>query len=362
MLFNRKQILEILISHQNNVDKRAINPIFSSVRFYSNGKDFFISSMDGERQLHHATESAYPEFDIFLPCTNLYELLKKSNSETFELIESDSNYTIKIGNGEFIFAKYAQKGYPEWQDSYEHEVVLNSEILANALKLVKWASSNDDSRPFLNGVCLDFQEEINICSTDGLRLALQKLPNKTGITGTWIFSKKSVNDLVKLLEDASGDLHLFLGKNAQIKFSTGSKLHSQITWSTLLVAGKFPQYSKIIPTTSISKLHIEGKEFVETIERMMIMANINQPVVTLNLGSKSTIFSENALSSGKDNLGGVYTGEELKISFNGRLLLEILNNLSGSLNFEINNPYAPVLITGEKYKDAIFILAPVKKD
>jgi|GEM_PF-3026901 len=375
MKFNRKNILTILANHQNNIDKRAINPIFSSVRFFSDGQKLIISSMDGERNLQHVLDQNMENFDIFLPCFNLYELLRKSTAQEFELEEQEKNYIIRIGHGEFVFSKYSNQNYPDWIDAYEHTIEIDSQVLANACKLVRWSASSDDSRPFLNGVCIDIQEKINICSTDGLRLALKRLENSTQIRGTWIIGRKSVNDLVKLLEEASGLVKLSLGKNAQAQFiaKSGDAKVGTI-WKTLLVAGKFPQYDKIIPTSSVAKLSVNSKEFMETVERMLIIANLNQPIVTLLLSEnvQCEISAQNALSSGKDELVCDYHGPDIKISFNGRLLLEILNNLNSKIEFEINNPHAPVLIKPiiedsdksafAKYADSVFILAPVKRD
>lgn len=358
MKFERKNILNILSAHQNNIDKRAINALFSSIRMQSNGTELKISSMDGERFLEHRINTKFEIFDIALPGFAFYELLKKSQAEFFEIIEEEKNYTVKIGHGEFKFAKFSNKSWPEWVDNYQNTVIIDSKTLSNALKLVKWASSTDEARPFLNGVCIDIQDEINICATDGLRLALKKLPNNTEIRNTWIMSKKSINDLIKLLDDAQGDIKLHLGKNAFVELQNPD---TNFSWKTLLIAGKFPQYSKIIPTTSIAKFSIDTREFVDIIERMMIITNINQPIITLILGPSCKIFAENALSSGLDELNAQYEGPEMNISFNARLLLEMLNNLSQKLTFEINNPHSPILIKCEN-TDAIFILAPVRRD
>ena len=364
MKLNRKEFLSMLAMHQNNIDKRAINQIFASIRVYSNANELNIISMDGERLLQHKVNEQFQKCDLFLPGASLYDLLRKSTQEYFEILESDQenkeqNYIVKLGNGEFKFAKNKEAKFPEWIDSHEHTIEFDAKELSDNLKTVKWASSTDDSRPFLNGVCLDLtSDKVNFCSTDGLRLALSKLNNTTGIEGTWIFSRKSVNDLIKLLEEAEGKVFVSLGKNVQIKFSTKNK---EITWKSLLVAGKFPQYEKIITKDYIGKLKVEVKDLIEIIDRMMIIANFNQPIITFTLGYQCEVFAESSTSSGKDILKCEYEGPDFKISFNGKLLLEMLNNISGKIDILINNPLAPVAIKSEINENAIFILAPMKR-
>lgn len=360
MLFNRKQITNILAQHQNNIDRRAINPIFSSIRFQSDGENLYISSLDGERLLSHKIAIKLGVFDIFLPGNNLYELLRKSKEETFEIEEKENAYFIRIGKGEFKFSIFAEKSYPKWIDAHEISVEFDANELNKAIKLVKWAASSDEIRPFLNGVCFDIKDgTMNLCATDGLRLALYKIKTQAE-NGTWIFGRKSINDLSKLLDDCNDRIKISFGKNSQAVFVSQE---AEVTWKSLLVAGQFPAYEKIIPVSSIAKFEAEAGDLSSAVERMLIMANTNQPIIMLELGSENRIAAENVLSSGLDSLQGSYTGPDMKISFNGRLLLEILNHLPNQkLVMELNNPYSPVLIRTLEIPEAKFILAPVKRN
>ncbi len=361
MIFQRKEILNILSFHQGNIDKKAINPIFSSIRFFSENGVLKISSMDGERLLEHSI--SYNEniaFDMFLPGYNLYELLKKSSCENFEIKDEAENYLIKLNEAEFKFSKYSHKSYPNWVDDYNSTIEVDSEKFNQALKNVRWACSNDESRPFLNGVCIDIKNGImNVCATDGLRLALVKIAN-IKIEGTWIISKKSVNDLTKLLDEASGVLKINIGKNAKLEFQNKD---SKIIWRTLLVFGKFPNYEKIIPSNFTGTLTFEIDNFISKLDRLMIIANFNQPVINLNLSTRMLyITSESSISSGKDLLIAEYEGPDFKTSFNARLLLEMLNNMKGKVQMFITNPHTPVLMKKIGMEDELFILAPVKRD
>jgi DNA polymerase-3 subunit beta len=358
-IFHRKNILNLISAHQNNLDRRAINSMFSCIRIRCDETALYISSMDGEKFLEHKTKTNVGKCDMFLPGIGLYELLKKSDAETFEIVEDENNYVVKIGHGEFKFAQLKNKHLPEWVDTYSDIIEINAQEFNKALKLVRWAASTDESRPFINGVCIDIKEKLNICATDGLRLALTCLKNETTIRNTWIIGRKAISDLTKLLEDATGNIKLNFGKNALIEFETE---HACATWKSLLIAGKFPEYAKIIPQSCIAKLSVNAQDLVATIERVMITTNSNQPIITLNLGSTCTIFAENATSWGKDELICEYSGPDMKISFNARLLLEIVHNLSHKLTLEMNNPHSSILIKSDQHENSLFILAPVKRD
>lgn len=362
MKFDRKNILSLLAQHQNNLDKKSINSIFSCIRLTSREGKLKIRSTDGEKILTHEINQQLPDFDIFLPGQSFYDLLRKSSAETFSIEELETSYKIDIGKGSFSFSKHAEANMPIWPIEEGEILKFDSKILSNAIKLVRWAASNDEIRPHLNGICFDFQKNsLNLCATDGLRLALYTIPCNLEVNGSWIMSKKSVNEMAKIMDEISGDLDLCFAKNCTMSAKTQLSL---LQWKSLLVGGQFPQYSKIIPQSSAAKFSTDCNEFLNSIERMLVMANINQPVVTMNFSKEnSSIFAENALSSGKDDLLGNYEGAEMKISFNGRLLSEVLNNFSGKkITIELNNPHAPVLIKSEELKNALFVIAPLKRE
>lgn len=361
MKLNRKEILAIVASHQANLDKKAINPIFSSLRFFCDGQNLKISSMDGERFLTHKFKVDFNPFDIFLPGVNLYDLLRKSKSEFFEVVEEEKEYVFKIDKGEFKFSKLESNSasMPEWIGEFSNKIELNAQDLKNGLKLVKNSCSNDDSRPFLNGVCFDFNNGyFNLCATDTLRLCLYS--SKSDCEGKWIFSKKTVNDLIKLLEDVESPVTLSIGKNAKFEFVSNDK---NVELNTLLIPGQFPNYNRLIRDeseySSIIKTNVEYLS--SSLDRILTMANLHQPVVKFNFANESMIAAENAISRGEEVLEVDYSGSELSIAFNGRLLSEMLSNFSGDIQIYALGPQSPILIKGKDQDNLTGVVAPVKR-
>jgi DNA polymerase-3 subunit beta len=355
---DRKSLLEILSQHQNNIDKKSINPMFASIRIFTNNNLLHINSLDGERFLEHSMPFENQSFDTFLPGASLFDLLRKSNAKTIDIIEQDENNIVKIGQAEFKFAKYEHKAFPTWIDQYEHEIELDISAFCEALKTTRWAASNNEARPFLNGVCLDIKKNaVNFCASDEWRLAFTFIPTINSFEGSWIIGRKSVNDLIKLIENSIGKIQIKIGKNAIFSFKTRNE---SITWKTLLVAGKFPQYEKLISMESVATLSITSEEFISKLERIMITANINQPVITLFLDSSSIkITARSAISSGYDLIEGKYEGPVMKIAFNANLLNELLHNLKGACTMHIKNPHAAVLIKKDGDENTKLLLSPV---
>lgn len=353
--------------HQSNMDKKAINPIFSSIFLYSDGEKLKIVSTDGQKSLEHILNENFEKFDYFLNGVSLYEILKKSKNETFNIQETYENYKIQVGTAEFKFAKQIlPKGefnpLNSSEYNYKYNFTCSANLIANAIKLVKWSAASDDSRPFLNGVCIEMKDGyLNFCATDGLRLAFQRIQVKYEFEQKCILGKKSVYDFVKFLEEIGDEeIQFYFGDALMCVFEKGDK---KVVWQSIFVAGNFPEYQKVIPESFVSSYVAESKEIQEVVDRIMTMANQNQPTIMLKFfeTEKSKIFCENSLSSGEDTLPGEYNGKNLQIMLNGRFLQEVLSHVYNKVIFEINDPRSPIVVKNVENNGSLFIIAPVKQ-
>lgn len=92
---------------------------------------------------------------------------------------------------------------------------------------------------------------INFVALDGFRMAIQRLEKETGIENSIIIPSRSLNELVKIIDDEE-DLKLNISRN-NIVF----KFNNTVFYSTLL-SGDFFSYSALLRdehkiSTSVSK-------------------------------------------------------------------------------------------------------------
>ncbi|WP_342262024.1 DNA polymerase III subunit beta [Alphaproteobacteria bacterium endosymbiont of Tiliacea citrago] len=365
MQFNRQVFLNILANHQSNLDKKAINPIFSSIKLITNDKELKIISTDGQRYLEQTMEGSFENSSLFINGITLYEILKKSKSESFMIKETFEFYKILIDNAEFKFSKQITSEFPEWPNEYENNCKIKADILLEGLKTVKWAASLEEARPSLTGVCFDFCNNVlNLCSTDSLRLAIFKIFDNYFYTKKIILGKKSITELIKLLEDfGSTEINFYVGTSVKI---IGKTNNLKTTWKSLCINGNFPNYEKLLSDKKIfnASFVCNAQEILEIITRIMVVSNQHQHTLILKFKEKenSKISAENAISEGEDILVGEYTGKTLKILFDGKFLEEMLNNIDGKIIFEITDPFSPINIKKIENNGSLFILAPIRPD
>lgn len=365
MKFSRQTFVSILSMHQPNLDKKSINPIFASVNLITTENELRMISTDGQRFLQHSISGEFEQGSIFINGITLYEIIKKSKSDFFYIKETFDSYKISVDNAEFKFSKHTNPEFPEWPNKYDHVFTIKASLLAEGLKTVRWASSNEDTRPTLNGICFDFNNNIlNLCATDSLKLAVFKIFDNYNFSGRWILGKKSISELIKILEDfGAPDVEISLGSNFQI---VAKKNNSTIIWKSLCINGTFPNYEKLILEKKVfnSSFIGDAKNILESLDRIMIVSNQHQHTIILKFleDEPSKISAENSISEGEDMLPGTYTGKKMKILFDGRFLQEMLNNIEGDIIFEITDPMAPITVKKLENNGSLFVVAPIRPD
>lgn len=368
MNFRRSKFLNLLSNHQANLDKKAIDPIFSAIKLKIENGFLHIISTDSQRHLENIIPYNLENKSFYVNGLLLYEILKKSKNETFSIIEEQKNitkndsYTILIDKAEFKISQTIRSINQDWSDININQITLKADILNNSLKNIKWAASIDESRPALTGVCFDFSKEcLTLCSTDGLKLAITKIFDNFNFEGRWILGRKSINDLIKILDDCGSNL---IRINFNKYFTLEYELDEQKTiWKSLFILDNFPPYQKILTIENQfnTNFEINAKEIGSIIDRIMIASNQNQPAIIFNFNKeKSTISSENSILTGSDILPIEYKGSQLKILLNGRFLQEMFSNITEDIIFFIKDPFSPIAIKSKLNVNTMFIIAPIK--
>ena len=98
-----------------------------------------------------------------------------------------------------------------------------------------------------------------------------------------------------------------------------------------LIDGKFPDYTRVIPTQHKNRLQIEREPLRQALLRAAILSNEKFRGVRWVLGDGSLkIVSSNAeQEEAHEELEVKYSGDSLDIGFNVNYLLDVLNNVSG---------------------------------
>jgi DNA polymerase-3 subunit beta len=201
-----------------------------------------------------------------------------------------------------------------------------------AISQVVFAAASEESRPVLTGVQAEFEDkQLTLAAADGFRLAVHKvaLAASVGAKMAVIIPARSLNELNRLIGDEEP---VELTVNPQ-KTQVLCKLRN-IEMVSQLIQGSFPNYSQLIPKSYSTRAVIKLPEFLRATKSASIFARDGSGIVRLQImpkdGKGKIAVSARAEEIG-DNVGevdAVVEGEESKIAFNSRYLMDVLGVLT----------------------------------
>lgn len=244
----------------------------------------------------------------------------------------------------------------------EKSFALEKDILIKSLSKVLFSSSLDETRPVLNGVLFVFKEgSLDLVSSDGFRLSKKSvtLPKKIASKNI-IIPRNSLIELAKILGSASDTNFAFEVKEAdnQLVAKIGD-----IFLSTRLIEGAFPDFQKIIPAATATKVSVDKKEFERGVRLASVFAQSEGNVVRFTIDeSNVSVNSESAKAgSQKNQVDAKVEGPTLAISFNFKYVEDFISACGGeSVELRLVDPISPGIFVDPSDTDFLHIIMPVR--
>lgn len=234
---------------------------------------------------------------------------------------------------------------------------LSSSDLKKALSKVLFAASTDAARPVLNGVLfLSDEESLNLVSSDGFRLSKKKINIPQKLTRI-IIPRSSLQEFIR---QASDDNLIFELKNEENQLIV--KLGESFL-STRLIDGNFPDFEKIIPATSATKVNLDKNDLLKAVKLSSVFARESSDLIKIKvLESFIEIESEGAKTgSQKSKVEASITGPGLEISFNYKFIEDFLNVVEGdTVEINLNDSTSPAIFIDPKDLTFLHLVMPVR--
>jgi len=201
-----------------------------------------------------------------------------------------------------------------------------------------FSASAEDDRHFLNGIYFDGKEA---ATTDGRRLAVLPFPftlkpraeKEKQTSDGFILPTKSMQRAAK--HCPAGDLAVY-GDRAYF-------ISPKITITTRQIQGNFPAFHQIIPKTWDRIATVDGAALLPVLLSIPDVNKGRAAVTFLFTGSGYELYNKSEKIAGFPLIEGDadFKGKALKISFNPRFVLDILEAAPGNLQMRLNNDAQP---------------------
>ncbi len=374
MLINgaKKEIERGILTAVRAVNPRSPLPILSNVKLKTEGTDrLVISSTDLEIRIDIKINiEVLTEGETTVPAKILADIITQlpDRDLVLELNKEKNIVKLRCGNSKYDMHAIPAEDFPVTPDMEEKKAIEISQrdlkgILKNAAIA---AASEDESRTVLTGVLMAVDKNsVLMVSTDGRRLAKVFNYVETGVKNSFnlIIPSRSVSEISRIIQDTEDTVKIVVGDN-QIFF-----VMSDMVIGSRLIEGKFPDYNQIIPKNFSHTFTADRGQFISALRRAMIMAlekDRDMPrLVKFRIENGIMTITSNTPEVGQAyeemELEGVSENISLVIAFNGKYILDGLNNLSGEkVNICLSTPISPGLIKEEGDERFTYLVMPVR--
>lgn len=316
------------------------------------------------------------EGEFTLPGRTIAEIVSSLSAQKLLLEVTEGIASLKSGGFHAKLNGIPAPDYPQFsanipQDSFWE---LSPEALSDALRKTVFAAAGDETRAALTGVLLKPKEKgLIFAATDGFRLSvvdLEKVSSgKKETPGPVIIPARTLAELARILEEKGMEKEE-KEKTVKIYFSSSENQAlfdlGDIKIISRLIAGNFPEYEKIIPSTSILKIVISAEELTKSLRLASIFARESANIVKLKIENSKLKISANATERGENEseldieVQGSQKNAEFSIAFNYRYLLDFLAVTTGELAIEFSTPTAPGVFRENSSPNFLHLVMPVR--
>ncbi|MFP7733949.1 DNA polymerase III subunit beta [Priestia aryabhattai] len=302
---------------------------------------------------------------VVLPARFFSEIVKKLPKDSVELdVQSHFLTIIRSGKAEFNLNGLDAEEYPHLPQIEENNMFrLPTDLLKNMIRQTVFAVSTSETRPILTGVNWKVDgKELTCIATDSHRLALRKATIETGNEATYnvVIPGKSLSEFSKILDDSHELVDIVITEN-QVLFKT-----KHLLFFSRLLDGNYPDTSRLIPADSKTDVILNVKEFLQSIDRASLLAREGRNnVVKLSTLDEGIV----EISSNSPEIGKVIeevqsqsiSGEELKISFSAKYMLDALKALEGTdIKINFTGAMRPFVIRTLEDDSMLQLILPVR--
>lgn len=303
---------------------------------------------------------------VTIPGKSLGELVGSLGGESLDLQTEGEKLKIKTGKSVGMLTGIAASEFPSFAPSTslrategQTPIKIKKELLLEIANQVAYAAAVDEGRPVLTGVKFSAQDSIlTAVATDGFRLSRKLIQDsRFKIADSVILPARTILELARVVESEEIMMET-VKENNQVIFSCGD-----VQLVSRVLEGNFPDVDKIIPQSFKTEVILDREELAGALRVAGIFARENSNIVRFKIqgsGFKITA-SAGQVGENESEIEIEKEGEDGEIAFNYKFVQDFLGSVGEErIRLKINDSLSPGVWAGEKNKDLIHLIMPVR--
>ncbi len=358
---------EVLLDSVNTVLKAVSNrttlPILECILIQTKNNQLVLVGND----LELGIESTIPA-DILSPgyvaleAKIFSEIIRKLPNEEIE-ISVDENFmtTILCHNSKFQIAGQSGDDFPELPKVEKLQgITLPEPKLKDIIRQTLFSVAQEETRPILTGSLMQLKDDgLNMVSVDGYRISYRHIPlSIENEEIDVVVPGKTLGEISKILSGEESDLVTIYFTDKHVLFDLGSS-----TVVSRLLEGEFLRYEQSFSTDYETKILIDRKDFLVSIERAALISREGKknPIKVELKSDKMVITSNTELGTAREEVEVSLEGKELIIAFNPKYLIEALKSIEeDQVEIYFISSLAPCIIQPVNGNHFKYLILPIR--
>jgi DNA polymerase III subunit beta len=359
---SRESLLAPLQSVIGVVERRQTMPVLANVLLVARGDRLTVTGTDLEVELVAGTGVGVQQpGDITVPGRKLLEIMRTlPEKATVSLVRESERVVVKAGRSRFTLSSLPASEFPVIEEINAKQVIrVGREPFRRLIDKTHFAMAQQDVRYYLNGTLLESSgKTLRAVATDGHRLSLAETELATDTEGSQqvIVPRKGILELQRIV-GGEGELELSIGSN-HVRAQIGD-----IRFTSKLIDGRFPEYSRVIPAKPPFSLSTGRDALRQALQRTSILSNEKYRGVRLTFAANLlTIQAHNPeQEEAEDQIEVAYSGTEMEIGFNVTYLLDALAAIDvETVEVAVTDSNSSCLIRAPGDSSVKFVVMPMR--
>lgn len=359
----REKLLRPLHMVAGVVERRQTLPILSYLLIRAGDGKVSLSGTDLEVEMVAVTDAQVDKAgDVTVPARKLLDICKAlPDGSAITLSKQAERVVVKAGKSRFILSSLPTTDFPQVETgSFQEAVVLPAPELRRIFERTAFCMAQQDVRYYLNGLYLENEgKRLRAVATDGHRMAIADTECSQPASHPLqvIVPRKAVQEITRFLGDSTDAIRLEISSNhLRLGISEG-------TFTSKLIDGKFPDYTKVIPNNQSKTVRLDREVFREALSRVAILANEKYRGIRLNLeDGRLCLTAQNPeQEEAVEEVETAYRGDTLEIGFNVTYLVEATGAIdAGEVLLGLNDPNSSCTLRAPEAASVQYVIMPMR--
>ena len=363
---NTQDLLEGLNTVTRALSPRPAKQILEGVLLDAGENRITLTCSDGALSIEYTNiADVQEEGQAVLPGRLFMELIRKLPQGSVTVNVSDGHLAnIRCGKSRSNLSVMNAAEYPDIVQLSSGSVIkIPQNKFRDMISHVIFAIATDESRQILTGCLLEVsRSEARLVALDGFRLAMQKLfqpfelPDGKDVVKA-IIPGKVLGELSKILQDDEDFCTMLIDRN-RMQCTFGN-----IRLSSVLLAGEYIDYRRIIPTEFRTEAKANRMAVQDAIDRASLMAREGKNnLIRMSFREDTLKITSNAeLGDVEEETDASLNGDPIEIAFNAKYIIDVIRNVSEEdLYMKFNTNVSPCVVVPQTGDSFTYLILPVR--